>query len=401
MKNFIAELNIFKEGGIIPNFSELARKYNIDRRTLKKYYDIGFIPTKKKRVYKSVFDDYSDLITSKIENSSNTLIGIFQLLKNKYKVNSTYSNFKSYCRRHDLRIKKTPNTPHVRYETAEGEQLQVDWKEDLEMTDSNGEVFKFNLYAATLGYSRKHLFIYTVNKTEDDFIRCTIEAYRHFGGLTKILKTDNMSAIVTIRGNTRKKHQRIIQFAADLGIKIKLCDVRTPQTKGKVESSNRFVARLNAYNGEFTGLNGLLDIIRELNDDINNKTNETTMVPPNVLFQKEKEYLLPLPNAHLLDSYLENVVSAKVPSTLLVPFEGKGYSVPKEYIGKNVKLVLESNNLYIYSSTKLITIHQLSDKPANYYLDDYVDGLKARMKDKDIDYNEIALKNLERFNNGK
>lgn len=401
MKNFIAELNIFKEGGIIPNFSELSRKYKIDRRTLKKYYDIGCIPANKKRIYKSVFDPYIDIITSKIEDSANTLMGIYQFLKDKYNVNSTYSNFKSYCRRHDLKIKKTPNIPHVRYETAEGEQLQVDWKENLKMYDSNAEVFNFNLYAATLGYSRKHYFIYSANKTESDFIRCTVEAYRHFGGLTKILKTDNMSAIVSIRGNKRIKHPRIIQFGADLGVKIKLCEVRTPQTKGKVEASNRFVSRLYAYNGEFSGLNELLEIIKKLNDEINNEINQTTMIPPNVLFKKEKEYLLPLPNAHLLDSYLENVVIAKVPSTLLVPFEGKGYSVPKEYIGKNVKLVSESNNLYIYFNTKLIAIHQTSCNKINYRLEDYTDALKVRIKDEDVDYNELALKNLERFNNGK
>lgn len=402
MKNYMAELNYYKECGIIPNFSELERKYNVDRRTLKKYYDIGYVPARKVRKYTSVFDPYEDIIKAKIKDTANSLIGIYLFLEDKYEVKSTYSNFKSYCKRRGLKIAKTP-VPHVRYETPEGEQLQVDWKEDLEMYDKNGEIFKFNLYGATLGYSRKHIFIYTANKTEDDFIRCTIDAYRRLGGMTKILKTDNMSAIVSVRGNTRVKHKRIIQFGKDLGIKIKLCDVRTPETKGKVESSNRFIKRLFAYNGEFSGLNELLEIIDKINNQINSEPNQDTNIPPNILFKKEKEYLMPLPNLHLLDSYLTNVKVVKVPNTLLVPFEGKGYSVPKEYIGKDVKVIKESNTLYIYSNTALISMHQISNNTINYRECDYIDALKDRLKNKVLsngfDIDALAKQNLERFNN--
>ena len=83
---------------------------------------------------------------------------------------------------------------------------------------------------------------------------------------------------------------------------------------------------------------------------------------------------------------------------MLVPFKGNGYSVPKEYIGSNVKLVQESNNLYIYFNTKLIALHEISNNKVNYRLEDYSEGLKARMKNADVDYNELAMNNLERFN---
>ena len=43
MMNCIGHLNYLKGCGIIPNFSELERIYNKDRRTLKKYYDNGGI----------------------------------------------------------------------------------------------------------------------------------------------------------------------------------------------------------------------------------------------------------------------------------------------------------------------------------------------------------------------
>lgn len=398
MINYIAELNYFKGVGIIPNFSEMSRKYNKDRRTLKKYYDNGGLTKRKKRIYKSELDEFINVIESKVANSNNTLRGIYEFLKDKHNIKTSYSNFKAYCNRHDLSIKKTYKTPHLRYETLEGEQLQVDWKENLKLTSKSGELFEFNIYSATMGYSRKHVFLYSRNKTESDFLRCTIETFRILGGMTKKIKTDNMTAIVDTTNKGRKiKHPRILQFERDTGVKINLCQVRTPETKGKDESANRFVNRLIAYDNDFDGLDDLLRIINVLNIRSNEEINQFTDVPPDVLFQKEKEYLLALPNDKVLDSYLDNFEITKVPSTLLVPFRGKGYSVPKEYIGQSVKLVQESNNLYIYFNTKLIALHQVSSSKVNYRKEDYIDSLKARLKSDDANYEELAKKNLERF----
>ncbi|HIX81162.1 MAG TPA: ribonuclease H-like domain-containing protein, partial [Candidatus Erysipelatoclostridium merdavium] len=62
-------------------------------------------------------------------------------------------------------------------------------------------------------------------------------------------------------------------------------------------------------------------------------------MPPHILFEKEKEYLRPLPNKVMLDSYVDNVITQIVPPTLLVTYNGSGYSVPTKFINKRVKLV--------------------------------------------------------------
>lgn len=60
-----------------------------------------------------------------------------------------------------------------------------------------------------------------------------------------------MAAIVSITNGTKHKHSRIIQFENDLEKNIQLCKVRKPETKGKVESSNRFMQWLLPYDGKF------------------------------------------------------------------------------------------------------------------------------------------------------
>ena len=397
MLNYVGHLNYLKGCGIIPNFSELERIYNKDRRTLKRYYDCGGIPKRKKRNYHSELDDYIEIIKQKLEEPGNTKRGIYEFLVYIYKIKTSYNNFKAYCLRKGLKLAKLNLTPHPRYETDPGEHLQVDWKEDLELISKHGEIFHFNIYSATLGYSRKHVFLYTANKTESDFLRCTIDTYKILGGLPKKIITDNMSAIVSVKGNKKYKHPKILAFEKDTGVKIKLCKARTPQTKGKDESANRFVNRLNAYNNDFEDLNDLLRIIDNLNVRCNEECNQTTKIPPNILFQKEKEYLLPLPNQVMLETYLDGSYTSEVPETMLINYKGNSYSVPKEYIGKTVKIVPDNNKLYIYFNTKLIHAYEISSQKINYDKFDYIDALKTITKSSTEDIEELALKNLERF----
>ena len=196
-----------------------------------------------------------------------TKTAVFYYLCDKYPntFNKNYSSFKSYTLRKDIVPAKTNVVPHIRFETKPGEQLQVDWKESLSMTSSEGETIDFHIYTATLGFSRTHLFIYSKTKTTEDFIRCTIESLRRLGGLPKHILTDNMSAVVSIKNGTKDKNYKIVQFEKDLGLKIKLCKARSPETKGKDESSNRFISWLLPYDGKFKDKNELIDIIKKVN----------------------------------------------------------------------------------------------------------------------------------------
>ena len=99
-----------------------------------------------------------------------------------------------------------------------------------------------------------------------------------------------MTAVVSITNGTKRKHEKIKAFENDTGIKIRLCKTRSPQTKGKDESANRFISWLNAYDDEIRNEGHLIGLIERLNMKVNSIVNQTTNVPPHVLFKKEKEY---------------------------------------------------------------------------------------------------------------
>lgn len=398
-KNLLGELFIMKEMDIKPNFSELSREYGIDRHTIKKYYENGGI-NRKARSGTSYYDQYRDEIKELLERPHISSRAAFEYMLKKYgdSFQGNYGGFRHYCWREDLIVKTKNRTVHPRYETPPGKQLQIDWKENISLATIKGEILNFNILTSTLGYSRLHTFVYSESKTTGDFIRCTIDTLKMIGGLPERILTDNMSAVVSVKGVSKNKHPIIEQFEKDLGIPIELCKVRTPETKGKDESANRFLNWLMAYDGKLSGKQELFDILTSINKRVNEINNQTTGLPPIKLFEKEKEHLNSLPNMLMVENYLPETKMAEVPPTLLVNYRGCSYSVPKKALGKKVKLEPTEDILYIYLNTELLAVHAITGRKINYLPDHYSEALTERIKNKTSDEIEkMAENNLKMF----
>lgn len=267
-RNIIGDLLILKQLNIKPNFSELARIYDMDRHTVAKYWRNGGIKHMEKKSRKSILDQYEEEIRTLLKKPGVNKRAAYEYLLDKYGSDhiGTYNNFKYYTWKREMQPQKS-SKPHVRFETKPGQQLQVDWKENLKITTVHGEVIEFNIMTSTLGYSREHIFIYTKGKTTEDFLRCIIDTLNRLGGAPEYILTDNMTAVVSITNGTKRKHEKIKAFENDTGIKIRLCKTRSPQTKGKDESANRFISWLNAYDGEIRNEGHLIELIERLNHE--------------------------------------------------------------------------------------------------------------------------------------
>jgi transposase len=400
MKNeFEITLRMLKTMKIKPNYSELERKYGVSRQTISKY-DKGYKGKPKTRNKKSIFDKYEEEISEKLKIEGVTIKGVYVYFANKYSDFGKESNFRKFVLKKKLKPKKIKKV-HPRFETDKGEQLQVDWKEDIQMTSKNGELLEFNILTTTLGYSRLHNFEYSKTRTREDLKRCLVNTFEYMNGVPKEILFDNMSTVVDI--NKRKVNSEFETFVKDMGSKVKLCKPHSPETKGKDESANRFIAWLLPYNEEFEDENELMEIIANIRDYVNLQKNQTTMIEPILLFNNEKEYLLPLPNKNVIDSYLKNRKKVTVSDDFLVYHKGNRYSVPPKYINQSVVLEQIENKLYIYSNKNIIMMHDIvenENKQIKYNPDHYIEGLKASMKYFTED--EIikkAEKNLELFEN--
>ena len=395
--NLIGTLTMFKTMGMLPNFSELARTFKKDRHTIKKMYDGKEKKERKKKP--SELDPYVDEIIEILSHTGTKIKSAYWYFKNERKIKCSYDNFKTFVKKNKLLEEAKTGVPHPLYETDPGKQLQVDWVESIKLATIKGEIIEFNLFSATLGYSRFHYFEYTEFKTEADFKRCLIHFFKKIGGITKEVLTDNMSAIVTVSDGKRIIHPSIVQFFKDIEVKLSLCKARTPQTKGKDEVSSKYAQWLNSYDGKIKNKEHLLKLINKLNTDINNQKNTGTNYPPVLLFTKEKEYLRPLPNKELLDSYEEEMRSCKVPSTFLIEYKGAKYSVPPYLINKTIKYKEVNGMLFIYYKDDLVSVHDLNkSNKVNYHEDHYKNGFLGKLKNND-EIDELTKQNLAKFKN--
>lgn len=153
---------------------------------------------------------------------------------------------------------------------------------------------------------------------------------------------------------------------------------------------------LQPYNYEFENESELIEIIKKLNKEINKEVNQTTNMPPVVLFEKEKEYLQPLPKETIIDQYLDSLIAVKVQNTMSFHYKGCKYSVPQKYINKTLKVKEFDNKLYVYYNKNLIKIHDISNKKINYDSVDYTEGLSSSIYYKSQDeIDDLAKHNLE------
>ncbi|MGN1374913.1 MAG: Mu transposase domain-containing protein [Bacilli bacterium] len=112
--------------------------------------------------------------------------------------------------------------------------------------------------------------------------------------------------------------------------------------------------RLKAFDFEFKDKEDLEKIVKKLNHDLNYaEKSQATNEVPRVLFEKEKEYLIPV-NYEILENYCLQEKTYKVSNESMISYCGSKYSVPIQYVGKQLTVVDEDNVIHLYYNKELI-----------------------------------------------
>lgn len=371
MRKDIAEFIRFypKEEMLLLNKSEIARRFNCDPRTVDRYLEIqkgGGEPNRKKREYSSILDDYKSIIINKVDVHGATAMAVYRFIAKKGYAGK-YSIVARFVSKHKAdQIRKAT----IRFETTPGLQAQVDWKEEVTMVSSSGEVFRVNIFLMVLGFSRMKYVCLTSDRTQETLFRCMMNAILYFGGVPHEILFDNMKTVVD-RSRSTFTHVELNQtfsyFARDAGFKPITCRPYRPQTKGKVEALAKFTNRLVVYNEEFEDYKELDTIVNSFCNEINNEVSQATDEKPTERFEKEKEHLLPIPDMHCLESYLYPEKAYTVHKDSMIKYDGKRYSTPTRYIGSKVTIrECDDGNLCIYYNGDCIACHPLEGKKYNY-----------------------------------
>lgn len=402
MRKDISIEKLTNGGGNI-NKSELSRQYNCCWRTIDRRLNPDKYKKEKKiRIYTSKLDDFKEIIDSKLEKNNIPATGIYYLLKTKYNFDGKYGIVRKYV---SNKKEKIINELTIRFETIKGYQSQVDWKEKLKLHDIYGNEYLISIFLIVLGNSRFKYIELTFDQTQDTLFKCMNHAFEYFGGTTEEILFDNMKTIVN---HTKSTFQNVIlnskaeQYAKDAGFKIRTCLPYRPRTKGKVETLAKIMNRLKAFDEEFENLKELEEVVIKLNYSLNyeEKSQAINDIPYN-LFQKEKEYLIPV-NIDILKNYYILEKTYKVSNESMITYKGIKYSVPIQYVGKQITVLDEDNVIHLYYNAKLIYSYNKNKKyKYNYKEKDYIDILKRSSFDykTDQEIKEFIQHNLKSLDN--
>ena len=380
------------------NTKELARKFNCDPRTVKKYLSGNVTSNRKPRMIPSKLDSFKDLIKDKLDKYSPTAMSIYQFIcKKGYQ--GSYSLVKQFVRKHknDQQQKAT-----IRFESEPGIQSQVDWKERKTLYNRNKEAFTVNIFLMILGYSRTKYLELTLDRSQKTLFSCMKNAFKYFGGVSKEVLFDNMKTVVishNISTNQVVFNQKLLQFSSDFDFKAKACQPYRPQTKGKVEALAKLTNRLDAYNEEFDTFEDLKEIVNNVRDDLNNEVSQATLEKPSERLKREQMHLLPLPSDAVTSYYQNQIKTYKVTKESLINFRNRKYSVPPFYIGKRITVELKRpDELVIFYEGIEISKHQITGNLINYSDKNYQEILRNNYPEwSKSSIEDEASKQLSRF----
>lgn len=261
----------------------------------------------------------------------------------------------------------------MRFETAPGEQAQVDWGQIKVWL--GGEHSTVHIFVMTLGYSRRGYAEGYLNERMENLLSAHERAFAHFGGVCQSLLYDRMRT-VTIgtteddAGVRRAKLNATFQaFAGHWGFTIRLCRPYRAKTKGKVESGVKYVKRNFIPGRQFRDLEDFNTQLAAWQAEIaDERVHGTTHQRPIERFAAEAAALMPVAGHRgFLDALVRERVVAE---DWLVSIDANRYSVPFALIGKTVQVAREGDRWVIRHRARVVAEHpvlagraQLSVRP--------------------------------------
>ncbi len=180
-------------------------------------------------------------------------------------------------------------------------------------------------FIAILGYSRMRFVTFVKRCDTTTLIRCLMEAFEFFGGLTKTALTDRMkSVLLEMEANKPRWNPRFADFMVSIAVAARVCKPYTPQTKGKVERTVSHVKKSFWAGVVFTDLDDLNHQAYRWCERINARVHRTTHARP--IDRLAEEHLRSLPEAFAWERFATE--ERKVSWDGYVSYDGVLYGLP-------------------------------------------------------------------------
>ena len=336
----------------------LAKEFGCARNTVRRYLRQGGPVAFRKPVRRTAFDGLDEWLRERFFRHGGNADVVRQELASELGIVIGLRSVELRVHRWRRELKAQMRAT-VRFETAPGHQMQIDFGDTRVWI--GGERVRVHLFVATLGYSRRLHIRASLRERQADWFEGMEGAFLRFGGVPAEVLFDNPKALVEHHDATTREvrfNGRLHAFARYWGFAPRACAPYRARTKGKDERGVGYVKK-NAIAGRrfesWAALEAHLD--RWMREVADQRVHGTTGVAPAERFAQEAGALRPL-GARAPFGQLRDLVR-KVQADCAIDLDTNSYSVPWRLIGESVQVVVLGGRVIVRHAGEVVADHAL------------------------------------------
>lgn len=241
-------------------------------------------------------------------------------------------------------------------ETLPGEVAQVDWAYVGKIAVPGGERALW-LFVMVLANSRAMWGEFVIDLTVHSLCRSLVRGSTALGGVSRQWLFDNPKVVVLERvGTIARFHPTLLALCAAMRVEPRLCAVRMPRHKGKVERAIRYLRDRFLAGRTITGIVDGNRLLARFIAEIAHVRPHPTIAQRTVgdVFAGERARLLPLPEPIPETARVEPI---QVDSQAFIRIDTNRYSVPSDYASRVLTLFADDCIIRLVDGATLVAEH--------------------------------------------
>lgn len=231
---------------------------------------------------------------------------------------------------------------------APGEHLVIDWA-----TESGWQIF-----CAVLPWSRWRFVRVARDQKAPTTMAMLAECFELLGGTPRVVLADRMGCLKGgVVANVMVPTPEFVRFATHYGFRPDFCEAADPESKGVVEALCRYAQEdLVIPAGHWSSEAEANGACEAWCSEVNGRVHSTTAAVPAERLVEERKLLRPLPS---LRPPLRRGEARKVDKLSTVRIGSARYSVPREFVGRQVEVIATGSEVVIEHARDIVARHRL------------------------------------------
>lgn len=332
----------------------IARQLHIHHGVVDRVLRRSGIPVEHVRVRRSMIEPYLPFIRSVLEKYPNlTASRLFEMVRQRGYAGAA-DHFRGMVARHRPR---PAAEAYLRLRTLPGEQAQVDWAYFGKVKIGNAERPLYG-FVMVLSWSRQIFLRFYTGLATPIFLQGHVDAFSEWGGVPRELLYDNLkSAVLERMGDAIRFNPKLLEFASHYRFAPKPVAVARGNQKGRVERAIQYIRHSFFAARQWRDLEDLNDQAMVWCREVagGRKCLEDQQMTVTQAFESEKANLLALPD----NPYpTQEMVVVSVGKSPYVRFDLNDYSIPHDYVRRQVTVFADSHWVTIVDGPKQLAKHK-------------------------------------------